>query len=300
MYGLKDIERFFDTSVSVKGDEANLKFDNAKTGEEADNYSIVWFKDDNSEILDKLLQTKAGVVVCSSRIDIPSTFYQSKCFIQCEFPKLLYSRIVTGLFVTRINKGIHPTAIINEKAVIGEGTEIGAYTVIGNCVIGSDCSIGNNCHLDDNTVIGNNVIIGSCTVIGSCGYGYSRNEKGELELFPHIGGVIIEDDVEIGTNTSIDRGALGNTIIRKGSKIDNLVIIAHNVEVGEHSLVIGGAILCGSSKIGNACWIAPGACVRNGKTVGNNCTVGLGAIVTKDIPDGETWVGNPARPISVK
>lgn len=298
MFGLKDIARFFDSSVIVIGDLSSLSFDKAKTADDADAKSIIWLKEEDITKAGSVLNSQAAAIVCSSKLDIPGSYLSSKCFIQCANPKLLYSRIVNGLFVHKTTKGIHTTAIIHEDAVIGEGTEIGAYSVIDNCIIGSHCSIGNNCHIEDNTKIGDNVVIGSCSVIGSCGYGYSKNEQGELELFPHIGGVIIEDDVEIGTNTSIDRGALGNTVIRKGCKIDNLVIIAHNVEVGEHSLVIGGAILCGSSKVGNACWIAPGACIRNGKKVGNNCTVGLGAIVTKDMPDGETWVGNPAKPIS--
>jgi len=274
-----------------------VSIDNARTLAEANEHSLIWIKGYGPEVIHELVSCPAPVIVCDKRFSIPPDMLSNRCFIKSDNPKLLFSRLVNGLFVTHKSRGIHPTAIISKEAVIGDGTEIGAYTVIEKCIIGKNCNIGNSCHLEDNTQLGDNVTVGSCSVIGSCGYGYSRDENGELVLFPHIGGVIIEDDVEIGTNTSIDRGALGNTIIRKGSKIDNLVIIAHNVIVGEHTLVIGGAILCGSSQVGKNCWIAPGACVRNGKKVGDNCTVGLGAIVTKDIPDGDTWIGNPAVPI---
>jgi len=118
-----------------------------------------------------------------------------------------------------------------------------------------------------------------------------------LERFPHIGGVQIEDDVEIGANTCIDRGTLGNTRIRKGAKIDNLVHIAHNVDVGENTAIIANAMIAGSTKIGANTWIAPSACLRDAINIGKDATVGLAALVTKDIPDGELWAGFPARKI---
>jgi UDP-3-O-[3-hydroxymyristoyl] glucosamine N-acyltransferase len=132
---------------------------------------------------------------------------------------------------------------------------------------------------------------------GPVGFGYSRNEKGELEKFPHLGGVVIEDDVDIGSNTSIDRGTLGNTLIRQGAKIDNLVHIAHNVVVGKHAAVIAHAMIGGSTVIGDYGWVAPSAALMNGIAIGTYATVGLGAVVTKDIPADETWAGIPARPL---
>lgn len=296
MFKYNDIKQFLKME-NITGDKDNILFNKALPFEEADEHTIIWFKGRGDDVVKAVLHTKAKTIICSDEIQIAETDINNKCLIHTNNPKLLFSQIVDTLFVQKINKGIHPTAVISDKAIIGAGTEIGAYTVIDQCIIGKNCKIGNNCHLEDNTIIGDNVVIGSCCVIGSCGYGFSRTEDGSLVQFPHIGGVIIEDDVEIGTNTSIDKGALGNTIIKKGAKIDNLVIIAHNVMVGEHTLVIGGAILCGSSRVGNHCWIAPGACIRNGISVGDKAIIGLGAIVTKNVPAGETWVGNPAKPI---
>ncbi|MFA6455573.1 MAG: UDP-3-O-(3-hydroxymyristoyl)glucosamine N-acyltransferase, partial [Bacteroidota bacterium] len=153
------------------------------------------------------------------------------------------------------------------------------------------------CYIYDNVRIGKNVIIQAGAVIGGDGYGYSRNDKGEFEKFPHVGAVLIEDDVEIGANTCVDRGTLGNTIIREGAKIDNLVHIAHNVTVGKHAAVIAQSMIGGSTVIGDYGWIAPSASLMNGIKIGSKVTVGLGAVVTKNIPDGETWAGVPAQPL---
>ena len=113
------------------------------------------------------------------------------------------------------------------------------------------------------------------------------------------GRVIIEDDVEIGTNTSIDRGTLGNTLIKTGVKIDNLVHIAHNVTIGKHTMIIANSLIGGSTIIGDHCWIAPSATIRDAVNVGDNVTIGMGAVVTKDIPSGEIWAGSPARRMDI-
>lgn len=137
--------------------------------------------------------------------------------------------------------------------------------------------------------------VNSGTVIGADGFGYERNEHGELEKFPHLGGVLIGDDVEIGSNTSIDRGSLGNTVIGDRARIDNLVHVAHNVQIGEDAAVIALTMLGGSSKIGTQAWVAPGAVLMNQVKIGANGTVGLGAVVVKDVDDGQTVMGAPAQ-----
>ncbi len=135
-------------------------------------------------------------------------------------------------------------------------------------------------------------------MIGADGFGYERNEVGELEKFPHVGGVLIEDNVEIGANSCIDRGSLGDTRICQGARIDNLVHIAHNVYVGRHAVVIANAMVGGGTHIGDFAWVAPSACLRDRIKIGDKSLVGLASLVTKDVPNGETVLGCPARSLA--
>lgn len=139
------------------------------------------------------------------------------------------------------------------------------------------------------------VKIGKNTVIGADGFGYVRQDDGTLLKMPHAGNVIIEENVEIGSNTCIDRAVVGSTIIGAGTKIDNLVHIAHGVKIGKNCLIVAGAVIGGSTEIGDNCFIGINASIKNKVKIGNNVTVGMGAVVLKDVPDGVTVVGNPAR-----
>ncbi len=200
-------------------------------------------------------------------------------------------------FSETINWGyISPSAVIHENATLDRRkVYIGHFSVIGKCKIGENVVIKNNVVIEDNVIIGNNVVIESGTVIGKDGFGYSKNPlTNEYIKFPHKGKVIIEDDVEIGANTCIDRGALSDTIIKKGSKIDNLVHIAHNVEIGENSIIIAGSVIGGSTKVGKNSWLAPSVTLRNGIDIGENVVVGLGSVVTKDLESDKTYSWFPA------
>ena len=128
------------------------------------------------------------------------------------------------------------------------------------------------------------VIIHANTVIGLDGFGYARNELGELEKFPHIGGVLIEDNVEIASNTTVQRGALGETVIRQGTKIDSHVHVGHNSITARHTVVTAHAMIGGSVQIGDYTWVGAGAMLKNGITIGSHAVVGLGAVVVKDVP----------------
>jgi UDP-3-O-[3-hydroxymyristoyl] glucosamine N-acyltransferase len=132
------------------------------------------------------------------------------------------------------------------------------------------------------------------------GFGYEKDEDGHYQVIPHIGGVLIEENVEIGNNTCIDRAVLGNTILKKNCKIDNLVHIAHGVIVGENSLVIAHAMVGGSTVIGDNVWVAPNAALINKITIGDNATIGLGAVVVKNVGENDTVIGNPAKPMIKK
>lgn len=149
--------------------------------------------------------------------------------------------------------------------------------------------------INDCVTIGKNVIIYPGCVIGYEGEGHIANDdNNELVRFPHYGGVVIEDDVEIFANTVIVRGAIDNTIIGKGTKIGNLSNIGHNVTIGENCMITAGVIIGGSTKIGKWVYIGINATIRDNITIGNHATIGMGAVVTKDVPDNDTVVGNPA------
>jgi len=196
-----------------------------------------------------------------------------------KHPKLSFARVIRSFFYGRAKRVIHPSA------QVGQGVQIGAGTTIhANVVIYDGVKIGRNCKIKAGAVIGGE------------GFGHSQNEFGEWENIVHIGTVVIEDNVTIGSNACIDRGTMDDTIIRRGVKIDNGVHIAHNVIIDENTLIIANSMVAGSVRIGKNCWIAPMVAIRNGITIGDNVMVGLGAVVVKDIPSDTRVMGVPAKP----
>lgn len=143
--------------------------------------------------------------------------------------------------------------------------------------------------------LGRNVIIHSGTVIGEDGLGFVKDENNEWVKFPHFGRVIIEDNVEIGANCVIDRGTLGDTVIGRGTKIENLVHVAHNAKIGKHCSIVAVTYIGGSSVIGDYAWVGPQVCIRDQIKIGSNCLIGMGSVVTKDIPDNWVVMGTPAK-----
>jgi UDP-3-O-[3-hydroxymyristoyl] glucosamine N-acyltransferase len=296
-YSLKDILSILQPKPKVEGITENIIFNNVKPIEEANDESLVWIKgkkENKQELVDK---TQAKIIICDSNLSISPELAAKKCFIIVDDPKLIFIRIAEQFFVHKRKYGIHPSAIIDPEAEISPNCYIGPLAYVGRSKIGDNTFIDGNCFIYDDVTIGNDVRVQAGTIIGSDGYGYQRNEKMEFEKFPHLGGVIIEDNVDIGSNTCIDRGALGNTIIKEGSKIDNLVHVAHNVIIGRHCAVIANAMLGGSVVIADYSWVAPSASILNQVSIGEKVTVGMAAVVTKNIPDGETWAGVPAKPL---
>lgn len=295
---VKEILYLLEKSDIVIGDTDHY-FNNVPPAELVNEESLDWINPIKKNKLEYLLNSKARVIICDKSLNIPRELQSTKCLILVENPKLTFLRIASTFSLPKAKYGIHPTATIHPAAKVSDKCYIGPYSYIGKSTVGDETIIYGHCHIYDQATIGSHVTIHAGTVIGADGFGYQRNEKGVFEKFPHIGGVVIKDYVEIGANTCIDRGALGNTIIEEGVKIDNLVHIAHNVRVGKHTAIIANTMIGGSTSIGEYSWIAPSVCIRDQLVIGNKVTVGMGSIVTKNIPNGETWLGAPAKPIAV-
>ncbi|MBL7915296.1 MAG: UDP-3-O-(3-hydroxymyristoyl)glucosamine N-acyltransferase [Bacteroidia bacterium] len=294
-FSIKDLKNTLGENIQFAGDRSDITFVNAKSIFDADSNSLTWISSSRNDKDVLIKNSTASIIICDDKIDTAK--FKNKCFVIVENPRLAFLRIIKSLFSNLPAWGIHPTAYIHPEAIVNKNSHIGPFTYIGKCEINEGCIIYGHNYIYDNVKIGKNVIIHAGTVIGADGFGYEKNTDGELEKFPHIGGVIIEDDVEIGSNTCIDRGTLGNTQIGYGAKIDNLVHIAHNVIIGKHTAVIANSMIGGSTKIGDYSWIAPSASLRDTIQIGNKVTVGVAAVVTKSIPDNETWTGNPAKPL---
>lgn len=259
---------------------------------------------------EKLKSSRAGAVL------VPTNFGQTQMpAILCEKIEMSVARLL-GAFaspVSRPDEGIHPSAVIHPSALIGGNPAIGPHVVIdadvrigASCVIhagtfigretiiGDDCLLWPNVVIRDGCRIGHRVIIHSNSVIGADGFGYYFDE-GRHNKIPHVGGVIVEDDVEIGACTCVDRSKFGNTVVGAGTKIDNLVQVAHNVRIGRHCVLVGQVGFAGSVRTGDYCVFAARACVLDNVAIGDRVTVAGLAILDKDIPDGLTVSGYPAR-----
>jgi UDP-3-O-[3-hydroxymyristoyl] glucosamine N-acyltransferase len=205
---------------------------------------------------------------------------------------ILCKRVSLGEGVT-----IFPHAYVSESVVIGARVSIFPHVYLGEgVIIGDDSIVYPNVTIREGVRIGRRVIIHSGTVIGSDGFGYVSSEDGSHYKIPQIGGVVIDDDVEIGSNVSIDRATTGNTVIGCGTKIDNLVQIGHNVTIGSHCIIVAQTGIGGSVEIGNGAVIGGQTGLRDHVTIGNGVMIGAGSGVARDIPDGQVFTGSPAIP----
>jgi UDP-3-O-[3-hydroxymyristoyl] glucosamine N-acyltransferase len=218
------------------------------------------------------------------------------------FPEQKYAAGIHPSAVIAASAKIDPTAHVGPLCYVGNNARISAGVVLqGQNHIGDECQISEECFLYPHvtlyprTQLGRSVRIHAGTVIGSDGFGYVL-DAGAHRKVPQVGNVIIHDEVEIGANVTIDRGALGPTVIGKGTKIDNLVQIAHNVTIGEHCLVVAQAGIAGSTRLGNYVTIAGQVGLAGHLKIGNGVTIAAQSGVMHDIPDGEKWFGSPAMP----
>ena len=260
--------------------------------------------------------TEAGCVIVGRDFE-PKSRRKDVSILRVDDPYLSFIKLLE-MFEESVDdelEGISDTSVIGEHTELGENIFIGELVSIGkNCRIGTGTRIMSNCSIDAGTVIGNgcliysnvsiykdcligkNVIIHSGAVIGSDGFGFAKNNDGSYRKIPQTGNVVIEDNVEIGSNSSIDRATMGSTIIGKGVKIDNQVQIAHNVEIGENTVIAAQVGIAGSTKIGRRCMIAGQSGIVGHLTICDDVIIGAAVGVSKSITEPGIYTGYRARP----
>lgn len=259
--------------------------------------AIVFLSRNNSEVID--LFNSINPLLCLTTNEISPFLNCSKILV--NDPRLEFARVLSAFFSVQKGQGI------SEKAYIASGATIAYDVSIGpNCHIDSGVSIGQGTVVGSNVVILGQVAIGanckikSNTTIGEAGFGFVKDEKKVPISFPHLGGVTIGDNVEIGANCTVARAALDKTIIGNHVKTDDHVHIAHNCQIGEGTFIAAGAILSGSIIVGKDVWLSPNSTVIDQNTIGDGAFVGIGSVVTKPVQAKERVFGSPAKPIGFR
>lgn len=294
--------------------DPDLEFSNVAKIEEADQGDLTFLY---LPAYKKFLETtKASVILIKS--DIERT-RDDITYILVENPNIDFQKIISKYFDEPVElNGFDSSAFIDESVQLGENVSIGK-----NVVIARDCKIGNNVKIFHNCVvmknskigdssilypnvtirekseIGNNVVIHSGTVVGSDGFGFAQDDKGVFHKIPQIGNVIIEDNVELGSNVSVDRASLGSTVIKKGAKIDNLVQIAHNVIIGENTVISAQTGVSGSTKVGKNCMFGGQVGIVGHIEIADETIILAQSGVSKGIPKKGRYFGSPAKDIKV-
>lgn len=260
--------------------------------------------------------TRASIVIVNKIFKAEKKIHST--LIRVEDAYKSFSKLLEYYNQVKMNKtGIESPVFISKSAIYGENIYIGAFAYLGeNIKIGNNTKIYPNVYIGDNVVIGDNVIlfsgakiysdtligdncvIHSCAILGADGFGFAPNEQGEFIKVPQTGNVVIEDNVDVGAATSIDRATLGSTIIRKGVKLDNHIQIAHNVEIGKNTVIAAQTGIAGSAKIGENCMIGGQVGIVGHITIGNNVKIQAQSGIGRNVKDNETLQGSPALPYS--
>ncbi len=300
-YSLREIaERF---GGEIAGDP-ELRVRQVATLEAATPDAITFFA--NERYQPQLKTTRAGAIVVGE----PGRAATQLPRIVCSNPYAYFAR-VSALFnpARQPQPGVHASAIVDSSAAVAPGVEIGPYVVVGrNARIGADSVIGAGCYIGDDVAMGEGVrmfphvtVYHACTigarvtlhsgvVIGADGFGIAMEGDRWLKV-PQIGRVVIGDDVEIGANTTVDRGALDDTVIEEGAKLDNQIQIAHNVRIGAHTAIAGCAGVAGSTRIGRYCRIGGASCIAGHLTIADHVEISALTLITKSIDRPGTYTG---------
>ena len=263
----------------------------------------------NRKYISRIKTTGASAIILGKDlppVDIPS--------LRTDDPYFAFARALGFFFAPlRPDPGVHPTAVIGDGVVLGDGVNIGAYAVIGrgcrigggttiyphavlypDVVVGRDCAFHSFAVVREGCRIGDRVILQNGVVVGGDGFGFAPLRDGTFYKIRQTGSVIIEDDVEIGANTAIDRAAVGDTIIRKGVKLDNLVQVGHGAEIGEHSVLAAQAGLAGSTRLGRGVYVGGQVGFAGHLEVGDGAVITAQSGTSHDVPAGAVVSGSPA------
>jgi UDP-3-O-[3-hydroxymyristoyl] glucosamine N-acyltransferase len=293
----------------VAGD-ANVEVSRLSKIEEGTEGSLTFLA--NPKYNHYLYSTRASICIVNASF-VPESDV-SATMIKVDDAYGAFTRILEYYDQVKHNKsGVEQPSFVSETVRYGENFYLGCFSYIGNnVVIGDNVKIYPNSYIGDNSRIGSNVLIFSgariysetiigndCTVhsgaiIGADGFGYAPQQDGTFKRIPQIGNVVIEDGVDVGSCTTIDRATMGSTVIRRGVKLDNQIQIAHNVEIGENTVIAAQTGIAGSTKIGKNCMIGGQVGIAGHLTIGNNVRVQAQSGIGKNIPDGETVQGSPS------
>lgn len=262
--------------------------------------SVMFITPEHLNQWEAVKRVRECIVFWPEGYDIPSELKVAHVVIPHHEPRLGFAEFFRDNNIT-YNRVPVPYEVVGgvyicNGAIIGKNCSIfpGAY-IDSEVQIGNNCYIGSGVRLIGKVKIGDNCIIRENTVIGSDGLTTRRDETGKVVTIPQFGRVIIEDNVQIGALTVIGKGAIDDTIIRTGSRIDNCCFISHNVDMGEDTLVVGETIMFGSSSTGKQSFISGNCTIREGMHIGERALVGMGSVVVKPVSDGAIVKGNPAR-----
>jgi len=264
------------------------------------NNSVMFVTPEYKDKWETVLKVDECIVIWPDKEAVPAELTSRHAVILHPEPRLGFAEFFrdNGITYNRapVSYKVVNGAYICEGAQIGENCFIfpGAY-IDSEVVIGDNCYIGSGVKLLGSVKIGNDCIIRENTVIGSDGLTTRRNRNGKVVTIPQFGGVIIKDNVQIGALTVIAKGAIDDTVIHSGCRIDNSCFISHNVQLGEDTLIVGETIMFGSSSTGKQAFISGNSTIRDGIPVGEKAIVGMGSVVVKPVQDGETVKGNPAK-----
>ncbi len=263
-------------------------------------HSVMFINEKNSDRIKDITDVKNCIIFHPTTLEIPDAVRRNNLTIPSKDPRTAYCLFFRENHISNAPQKEKMQyvdgAMIAETAVIGKKTVIMPFSYIsGEAVIGDNVYIGAGTKIVGKVQVGNNVVIRENTVIGADGLSTDRDENGRAATMPQFGGVRIEDDVQIGALTVIARGAIDDTVIGRGCKIDNSCFISHNVQLGEDTFVVGETIMFGGSKTGKQSFISGNSTIRNKASIGDYATVGMGSVVTKNVEDHSVVLGNPAH-----